>query len=74
MDQSNRSTNTQPALRVSLPIALTSFVGRKRETADIAQLLAGARLVSLVGPGGSGKTRLALQVSRPARKVHNGPE
>lgn len=63
MDQSNRSLNTQPSPRASLPIALTSFVGRERETADVAQLLASARLVSLIGAGGSGKTRLALQVA-----------
>ncbi len=48
---------------MTLPVALTSFVGRTRELADVAQLLASARLVSLVGAGGSGKTRLALRVA-----------
>ena len=47
----------------NLPIVLTSFVGRHREIDDISQLLASARLVSLVGPGGCGKTRLALRVA-----------
>lgn len=61
MDQFNRSPSTQPSPRARLPIALTSFVGRERETADVAQLLASARLISLIGAGGGGKTRLALR-------------
>lgn len=47
----------------NLPAALTSFIGRKRESAEIKRLLAQARLVTLAGPGGSGKTRLAIQVA-----------
>jgi predicted ATPase/DNA-binding SARP family transcriptional activator len=47
----------------NLPRQLTSFVGRQRERADIARLLGGARLVTLTGPGGCGKTRLALEVA-----------
>jgi predicted ATPase/DNA-binding CsgD family transcriptional regulator len=47
----------------NLPIELTSFVGRRREASDVAQLLGGARLVTLTGTGGIGKTRLALQVA-----------
>jgi predicted ATPase/DNA-binding CsgD family transcriptional regulator len=57
-----------------LPVPLTSFVGRQRDQAEVGDLLERARLVSLVGPGGSGKTRLALQVARTAldagRPVH----
>ncbi|MHB8578034.1 MAG: ATP-binding protein, partial [Dehalococcoidia bacterium] len=47
----------------NLPTALTSFLGREHELADLAQLLAQHRLVTLTGPGGTGKTRLALQAA-----------
>jgi non-specific serine/threonine protein kinase len=43
---------------------LTSFVGRAQDTAEIIKLLDDYRLVTLTGPGGVGKTRLALEVSR----------
>jgi predicted ATPase len=42
---------------------LSSFVGREAELRDIAELLQSHRLVTLLGPGGIGKTRLALQVA-----------
>ena len=45
----------------SPPARLTSFVGRERELADLAELFGTARLITLTGPGGSGKTRLALE-------------
>ncbi len=45
-----------------LPAALTRFVGRSRELRDLEELLAGHRLVTLTGAGGSGKTRLAREV------------
>ena len=44
-----------------LPMPLTGLVGRERELAEIAQLLEGNRLVTLVGAGGIGKTRLAIE-------------
>ena len=47
----------------ALPVPLTSFVGRERETDEIAGLLQGHRLLTLTGPAGAGKTRLALQVA-----------
>jgi predicted ATPase/DNA-binding SARP family transcriptional activator len=50
----------------NLPRQLTSFVGRERERADIAHLLGRARLVTLTGPGGCGKTRLALETAGDA--------
>src|SRR5262249_619552 len=47
----------------NLPGEPTSFVGRRRELADIRKKLAAAHLVSLVGPGGVGKSRLGLRVA-----------
>ena len=47
----------------NLPVQLTSFVGREREMAEVKRLLSTGRLVTLTGPGGSGKTRLALEVA-----------
>ncbi|MFC7625353.1 LuxR C-terminal-related transcriptional regulator [Microlunatus sp. GCM10028923] len=49
-----------------LPGELSSFVGRAAEAEAVAQALAGSRLLSLVGPGGCGKTRLAIRVARTA--------
>lgn len=48
--------------QTNLPMQLTSFVGREAQIADISTLLETKRILTLVGPGGSGKTRLALQV------------
>lgn len=46
-----------------LPLQLTSFVGRGEAMDQIGRLFSVARLVTLTGPGGCGKTRLALQVA-----------
>jgi non-specific serine/threonine protein kinase len=54
----------EPVLRGNLPYALSSFVGREREIAAVVQELASSRLVTLTGTGGTGKTRLAIQVAR----------
>jgi hypothetical protein len=51
-------------LRHNLPAALASFVGRDRELAEVEQLLRERRLVTLTGLGGTGKTRLALEIAR----------
>ena len=47
----------------NLPAEATSFIGRRREVADVRKKLADARLISLVGPGGVGKTRLAIRIA-----------
>jgi predicted ATPase/DNA-binding CsgD family transcriptional regulator/DNA-binding XRE family transcriptional regulator len=47
--------------RHALPVAQTSFVGRARELAEVAELIRQSRLVTLIGPGGAGKTRLAAE-------------
>jgi non-specific serine/threonine protein kinase len=46
------------------PAPLTSFIGRAEPLREVAGLLAGHRLVTVAGPGGAGKTRLAVQVAR----------
>jgi predicted ATPase/DNA-binding SARP family transcriptional activator len=46
-----------------LPVQLSSFVGRRDELVEAKRLLAGARLLTLTGAGGSGKTRLAIEVA-----------
>jgi predicted ATPase/DNA-binding CsgD family transcriptional regulator len=53
-------------LKHNLPAQITSFVGREREIAEVGQLLADARLLTLTGPGGTGKTRLSLEVAAQA--------
>ena len=58
-----------PALRSlsphasNLPDLPTGFIGRERERSEVERLLARARVVTLTGPGGIGKTRLAIQVA-----------
>jgi predicted ATPase len=49
--------------RTSLPAPRTSFIGREREVEEIRDLLAEVRLLTLTGPGGTGKTRLALRAA-----------
>ncbi|WP_436761004.1 BTAD domain-containing putative transcriptional regulator [Streptosporangium sp. V21-05] len=49
--------------RENLPARLTSFVGRRAELARLVELLGTARLVTLTGPGGVGKTRLAIETA-----------
>jgi predicted ATPase/DNA-binding CsgD family transcriptional regulator len=54
----------RPARRSgNLPAEATSFIGRRRELAEVRRKLGEARLASLVGPGGVGKTRLAIRAA-----------
>ncbi|WP_207546933.1 LuxR family transcriptional regulator [Mycobacterium kubicae] len=62
--------NEFPPLRVrgaavshNLPVQLTSFIGRQREMAELRDVIAPHRLVTLTGAGGAGKTRLAVEVA-----------
>jgi predicted ATPase/DNA-binding CsgD family transcriptional regulator len=63
VDEEPRPTN-------HLPAQLTSYVGRKKEISDITQLLTSSRLVVLTGAGGTGKTRLAIQVAESLSDVY----
>ena len=56
----------------SLPAPLTSFVGREEELAQVSKQLDEARLVTLNGPGGAGKTRLAVEVAGRAEQLPDG--
>ena len=66
-----------PSLRTShrsienLPVSLTSFVGREREIVEVKQLLGSKRLLTISGPGGAGKTRLAVQVALESREQYD---
>ncbi|OAR22588.1 ATPase [Streptomyces sp. ERV7] len=53
------------AFRTNLPARLTDLIGRRREVSEVRALLQSGRLVTLVGPGGVGKTRLALEAAAP---------
>nr|WP_042192115.1 BTAD domain-containing putative transcriptional regulator [Kibdelosporangium sp. MJ126-NF4]CEL20497.1 Signal transduction response regulator / Disease resistance domain-containing protein [Kibdelosporangium sp. MJ126-NF4]CTQ97721.1 Signal transduction response regulator / Disease resistance domain-containing protein [Kibdelosporangium sp. MJ126-NF4] len=61
----------EPRTSSNIPAQLTSFVGRAPELERIAELLRATRLVTITGPGGAGKTRLAVEASRvlPAQQA-----
>ena len=62
-----------PAAAHNVPTLLTSFVGREAEIQSLGRLFDQQRLVSVVGPGGVGKTRLALEFARlRAERFHDG--
>jgi len=63
----------KPATAGKLPAESTSFVGRRRLLAEVKAAFANTRLLTLVGPGGVGKTRLALRAAADLRRiVHDG--
>jgi predicted ATPase/DNA-binding SARP family transcriptional activator len=70
LEQAILRHEVEPALppeeRHNLPAQLTSFIGRKRELEEVGELLEQARVVTLTGVGGAGKTRLALEAARRA--------
>ncbi|NGP09647.1 protein kinase [Rhodococcus sp. 14C212] len=69
VSHSRRSpTPSVPGTTGSLPLELTSFVGRRHELTEVKNLLAGSRLVTLTGIGGVGKTRLAMRVAAAVQR------
>jgi predicted ATPase len=54
-------------IKAQLPVRLTPLVGRESELDDVVQAVTRSRLVTLTGPGGAGKTRLALAAARAAQ-------
>ena len=65
-DRAWHQTHHEPPAARDLPAEITPFIGRTEELAKLAWLLAdpGARLITIVGPGGMGKSRFALEASR----------
>ena len=63
-----RRPRAQPGLRAghNLPIRLSTFVGREQALAELSALLGQRRLITLLGPGGCGKSRLAVEVAQRA--------
>src|SRR5206468_102096 len=64
-----RATRANPN---NLPLQLTSFVGRSRELSELGRVLERNRLVTITGPGGCGKTRLAVEAAAGALQRHPG--
>jgi predicted ATPase/class 3 adenylate cyclase len=58
--------------QTNLPVPSTPFLGREHELAEVLGLLESARLLTLTGPGGTGKTRLALQAAAEASEGYPG--
>ena len=63
LEESFPAPRTLSALPNNLPAPVDSFIGRQMELAELAQAIRADRLVTLTGPGGSGKTRLALEAA-----------
>jgi non-specific serine/threonine protein kinase len=67
-----RMGNASPAPLHNLPQELNSFVGREREERELSGALSTTRLLTLTGPGGVGKTRLAQRIARASLPEHAG--
>ncbi|MFE9323192.1 BTAD domain-containing putative transcriptional regulator [Nocardia sp. NPDC052278] len=63
-----RQESAAPRRRTNLRAQVTSFVGREEDVAELTARLAAARLITIVGPGGAGKTRLAVEVGERASR------
>jgi Mrp family chromosome partitioning ATPase len=59
-----------PPANTNLPVQLSSFIGRERELAELKPLLLANRLLTLTGPGGTGKTRLALRLAAEVLEMY----
>jgi predicted ATPase/DNA-binding SARP family transcriptional activator len=70
----DQAQQAQPARQAPgwLPAETTSFIGRESELATIEELLGLSRLLTLTGPGGSGKTRLAIKAGEQAAGRYSG--
>src|SRR5260370_24383789 len=64
------STPSDVPPRTNLPTPITSFIGRASELTDVQHCLAAARLVTLIGAGGVGQTRLALPLAQDMLAVY----
>jgi non-specific serine/threonine protein kinase len=63
----------RPVSASNIPVLLTSFIGREGDLKKIAKLLSASRFLTLTGPGGVGKTRLAIETARKlAKKLKDG--
>ena len=61
-----------PSVPGNLPEPLSSFVGRDAELEEVGEAIASSRLVTLIGPGGVGKTRLAVEAAARLHDQHPG--
>lgn len=58
------SDASQPLSKHNLPESVTEFVGRKKEINELSQLIDSKRLITILAPGGMGKTRLSMEIAR----------
>ena len=70
MNRIDSDITTPSAFRTTIPIVLTSFVGRKHDLGEVSRSLAASRLLTLTGPAGCGKTRLALRIATEVNRAY----